>query len=128
YMAGGLMIASTNNSGTLGNNWSGEANLSATGRYVTYSSSANNLVAGDSNGNDDIFIKDTLTGTTTLISKSTNGNLGNQDYEFSSVSADGRFVVYQSTATNLVSGDTNGVRDIFWHDTQTGETRRISQS
>ncbi len=62
------------------------------------------------------------------ISVSSTGELGNGESGAPSISADGRFVAFQSDATNLVAGDTNGFTDIFLHDRQTGETRRISIS
>ena len=71
-------------------------------------SSADNLVAGDTNGKYDIFLKDTQTGAITLLSTDANGGLGNGDSFAPSLSADGRYVVFHSRASNLVSGDTNG--------------------
>jgi Tol biopolymer transport system component len=101
--------------------------ISADGRYVAFHSTATNLVASEVNGATDVFVKDTQTGTTTRVSvipASTTG--GNNSSTNANLSADGRYVVFQSVATNLVAGDTNGVQDVFRRDTQTGTTIRVS--
>lgn len=101
--------------------------LSADGRFVAFSSTANNLVAGDTNGVSDAFIKDTLTGLTTRISTDSTGNQAVGGASFvRAISADGRYAVLNSLSTNLVSGDTNGVQDVFINDTLTGATTRIN--
>ncbi|MEZ4211206.1 MAG: hypothetical protein R3B39_02875 [Candidatus Paceibacterota bacterium] len=75
----------------------------------------------------DIFLHDTQTGTTTRVSVDSLGNESdNASYYVGGISDDGRFISFHSTATNLVAGDTNGVDDIFLHDTQTGTTTRVS--
>ncbi|MBZ0320240.1 MAG: hypothetical protein K8L91_27760 [Anaerolineae bacterium] len=103
--------------------------ISGDGRYVTFYSGANNLVAGDSNGLTDIFVHDRQTGTTTRVSVATGGAQATGGGSFDPVlSGDGRFVVFFSQATNLVAGDTNGQNDIFLHDRQTGTTTRVSVS
>ncbi len=101
--------------------------ISADGRFVTFWSTANNLVSGDTNGKADIFVHDRQTGTTERVSVATGGTeaLGGNSYT-SAISADGRFVAFDSAATNLVSGDTNGTTDVFVHDRQTGTTERVS--
>jgi len=100
--------------------------LSADGRYVAFRSIATNLVPGDVTGHDDVFVHDTVTGTTELVSVSSSGTQGNGDSYWPAVSADGRYVSFSSLASNLVTGDTNGYRDIFVHDRLTGETKRVS--
>jgi len=100
--------------------------ISADGRYITYYSNAADLVAGDTNGNPDIFRTDATTGTTIRVSTATGGVEANADSYTPDISADGRYIVYQSNATNLVGGDTNGASDIFLTDTTTGFTARIS--
>jgi Tol biopolymer transport system component len=112
--------------GTEGNGPSFNPAISADGRYVAFTSVASNLVSGDTNGSDDIFVHDTQTGTTTRVSLATDGTQGNNDSYHPAISADGRYVAFWSTASNLVSGDTNGSDDIFVHDTQTGTTTRVS--
>jgi flagellin-like hook-associated protein FlgL len=100
--------------------------ISADGRYVTFTSWANDLVVGDTNGQIDVFIKDTVTGVTTRVSTDSAGNQGNGPSEASSISADGRFVAFTSGADNLVTGDTNTRTDVFVKDTLTGVTTRAS--
>jgi Tol biopolymer transport system component len=95
---------------------------------VAFNSDATNLVNGDTNGNSDIFVHDTQSGITTRVSIDTNGTQGNGDSSNASISADGRYVTFNSGATNLVSSDTNGTGDVFIHDTQTGATNRVSVS
>jgi flagellin-like hook-associated protein FlgL len=103
------------------------AAISADGRYAAFYSTANNLVAGDTNGVGDSFIKDILTGTTTRISTDSSGNQALGGYSLvEGMSADGRYVAFRSAATNLVAGDTNGLQDIFVKDTATGVTTRVS--
>lgn len=100
--------------------------LSGDGRYIAFSSDATNLVSDDTNGQEDVFVHDTQTSTTARISVSTNGTEGNGASVKPSISDNGRYVAFHSGATNLVSGDTNGKRDVFLHDTQTGTTTRVS--
>jgi Tol biopolymer transport system component len=112
--------------GTQGNDHSRFPSISADGRYVAFASLASNLVPGDTNGKQDIFVHDRLTGQTTRVSVASGGAQGNGDSEFPSISADGRYVAFQSYASNLVPGDTNLVPDIFVHDRLTGQTTRVS--
>ncbi len=100
--------------------------ISADGRFVAFYSAATNLVSGDTNAADDIFVHDRQTGTTERVSVATGGGEANGNSSGNAISADGRFVAFHSDATNLVSGDTNGFNDIFVHDRQTGATERVS--
>ena len=100
--------------------------ISADGRFVAFQSDATNLVVGDTNGRGDIFVHDRQTGTTTRISLDSAGNETNDASHGLSINADGRFIAFQSNATNLVAGDTNRRPDIFVHDRQTGATTRVS--
>ena len=109
-----------------GNNSSFEPAISADGRFVAFYSHATNLVVGDTNNTVDIFVHDHQTGQTTRVSVESDGLQGNDGSVYPSISADGRFVAFESLATNMVAEDTNGVRDIFVHDRQTGETTRVS--
>ena len=110
--------------GAQGNNDSDVADLSADGRYVAFHSVASNLVAGDTNGAEDVFVHDRQTGQTTRVSVAERRRTGQRRAaRHANVSADGRFVAFQSSASNLVPGDTNGVDDVFVHDRQTGQTR-----
>lgn len=105
-----------------------EPSISADGRYVTFSSFADNLVSGDNNQMSDIFIRDRLLGTTNRISVSSNGSETDYDSYSSSISPDGTHVAFASWAANLVSGDTNNCADIFVRDLISGITKRISIS
>ncbi len=107
----------------------GTSSISTNGRYVAFLSFAPNLVPDDTNGACDVFIRDTQLGTTTRISVDSQGNQSNElpdSTPLLSMSNDGRYVVFDSQATNLVPGDTNTGYDIFLRDTQTGTTKRIS--
>ena len=109
--------------GTQGNDSSGRLSISANGRYVAFASLATNLVSGDTNGAMDTFVYDRQTGQTTRVSgQLQTGTQGNDDSGFPSISADGRYIAFWSYASNLVSGDTNGVMDVFVNDRQTGQT------
>ncbi|MBV6514396.1 MAG: hypothetical protein HPKKFMNG_00019 [Planctomycetes bacterium] len=112
----GVRRTSVANSGTQANSSSAAFGISTEGRYALFSSSATNLVAGDTNGFVDVFVKDTLTGRIERISMGLAGAEPNADCLNASMSGDGRFVAFESDATNLVAGDTNGVRDIFVYD------------
>ena len=100
--------------------------ISADGRYVAFHSGAADLVPGDNNGLNDVYVRDVQEGTTTRVSVSLAG--GDPDHHSSvpSISADGRSVAFESQADNLVPGDTNGESDVFVRDMQTHTTRRVS--
>jgi Tol biopolymer transport system component len=122
---------SVTSDGTPANNISGRRGApvsSADGRLVAFDSLASNLVAGDTNAFDDIFVRDRASGTTQRVSVASNGTQGNNISSSPAISGDGQLVAFVSNATNLVAGDTNGVRDIFVHDRATGTTRRVSVS
>jgi Tol biopolymer transport system component len=89
--------------------------ISSEGRFVAFSSRASNLVPDDTNGVEDIFVYDRNLDATELISRGTDGP-SNGGSSFPKISADGRYVVFQSSASNLVADDTNGVSDIFVFD------------
>jgi len=125
-LTGETVRVSVASDGTEGDGLSAIPTISGDGRYVTFYSSATNLVEGDTNDAADIFVHDTLTGETVRVSVATDGAEGNGDSERSSISGDGRYVAFNSTATDLVEGDTNGHYDVFLHDTLTGETVRVS--
>ena len=93
---------------------------------VAFASLATNLVGGDTNGVQDIFLHDFQTGATTRISVSSSGVEANGPSFAPVISADGRYVAFESLASNLVAGDTNGVRDLFLRDTLAGTTTRVS--
>jgi Tol biopolymer transport system component len=118
--------ASVTSLGMQANNASSFPSLSGDGRYVAFQSTASDLVAGDTNFALDVFVHDRVGGTTERISQSSLGAQANNTSWFPSMSADGRYVAFESDATNLVSGDTNGQRDIFLRDRTNGTTERIS--
>jgi Tol biopolymer transport system component len=102
--------------------------LSADARYVAFSSTETRLVAGDTNGQPDVFVHDRQTGETRRVSVSSAGAQANSDSGWQTISADGRYVGFASHATNLVAGDTGGGQQAYMHDLQTGATRRVSVS
>jgi Ca2+-binding RTX toxin-like protein len=117
---------SVDSAGNLGNRNSLFSSISADGRFVAFSSGATNLVPGDTNNRDDIFVRDTLTNTTTRVSVDSAGNQADEISSTPSISADGRFVVFDSNARNLVPEDTNNTFDIFVRDTLNNTTTRVS--
>ncbi len=123
---GATTMVSVDSGGQQSNDESIECSISADGRYVAFQSYGTNLVAGDNNSMVDIFVHDRLLGETTRVSVDSSGAQGNNDSYRTSISADGRYVAFESYATNLVTGDNNGVHDIFVHDRQTGQTARVS--
>jgi hypothetical protein len=118
---------STDSSGVQGNDDSDFPAISSDGRYVVFESYATNLVAGDTNVKSDIFLKDLDTGITIRVSTDSNGAQSNNDSQISGISSDGRYVVFDSYASNLVAGDTNATSDMFLKDLDTGITIRVSK-
>ncbi|MDQ6806100.1 MAG: hypothetical protein M3065_14335, partial [Actinomycetota bacterium] len=110
------------------NGASDSPSVSADGRYIAFASSASNLVGGDTNGVQDIFVTDTVAGTTRRISVSSTLDQANGPSSDPHISDDGRYVAFQSDATNLVPGDTNGATDVFVYDLSTGAIQRVSVS
>lgn len=110
--------------GEPGNSDSSGGDISADGRYVAFDSSSSNLVAGDTNGTSDVFVVDRDSGSVRRVSVSLSGTQANGDSHGAVISADGRYVGFQSFATNLVSGE-RGFPAVFIHDMITGETVRI---
>jgi Ca2+-binding RTX toxin-like protein len=129
-------LVSVDSAGNPGNLQSGSPSISADGRFVAFTSEATNLVPGDTNRERDgdtnrerdmvgrdIFVRDTLTNTTTRVSVDSAGNQANSDSSSPSISADGQFVAFNSKSSNLVPGDTNNTDDIFVVDTSS--TRNV---
>jgi WD40 repeat protein len=123
---GTTLRVSVDSAGGEGNGYSARPSISADGRFVAFDSLASNLVPGDTNGDDDVFVHDRQTGTTTRVSVDSAGAQGNKGSVSASVSGDGRFVAFDSFASNLVPGDINEQWDAFVHDRQTGSTTRAS--
>jgi Tol biopolymer transport system component len=100
--------------------------ISADGRYAAFYSDASNLVVGDANGVRDVFVRDRQTGETTRVSVGNAGAEANDDSFEPAISADGRFVTFASSATNLSAGDSNDANDVFVRDRQANTTSRVS--
>ncbi len=111
-----------------GNGWSGSPAISGDGRYVAFRSLASNLVSDDTNGISDVFVRDLVEGTTVRASVSSDEVQGDGASLFCSISANGRFVAFESAATNLVEDDSNGKKDTFVRDLVDGATERVSVS
>jgi Tol biopolymer transport system component len=125
---GETALVSRDSGGVQGNGTSARPSISPDSRYIAFSSLATNLIAGDANNVEDIFIHDRQTGQTTLASVSSTGAQGNGASQIASISSNGRYVAFQSLATNLVTGDTNVAPDVFVHDRLTGRTKMASVS
>ncbi len=117
---------SVNSSGIEGSSYSDSISMSSDGRFVAFRSRASNLAQGDTNHVSDIFVHDRRSGATTRISVDSTGIQGNKASLAPSISPDGRFVAFESNASNLVPGDTNGFTDIFVHDRKSHQTTRVS--
>src|SRR5690606_32922666 len=96
------------------------------GRYVAFYSYANNLVPGDTNEHEDIFVKDRQTGVIIMASVASDGSIGNGDSYTPVISGNGLFVAFRSQASNLVAADSNKHWDIFVRDLTLGTTSRVS--
>lgn len=125
---GSIERVSVRSGGVQVSGYSRRPSITPDGRYVTFESDAPNLVPGDTNATRDAFIHDRQTGVTERVSVGAAGAQGDGTSQSSagSMSTDGRYVVFQSTATNLVPGDTNGAWDAFLRDRETGTTERVS--
>ncbi|GIU84059.1 MAG: hypothetical protein KatS3mg008_0834 [Acidimicrobiales bacterium] len=124
---GSTELVSVSTAGARGNSTSFAPSISLDGRYVVFESNASNLVAGDTNGRTDVFLRDVVSGVTTLVSRDSAGGPANGGSYDPAISDDGRFVVFESDASDLVSGDTNGARDVFIRDLASGVTRLVSR-
>ena len=109
-----------------GNGSSNSPSIDSEGRFVSFVSSSSNLVPDDTNGVEDIFVRDLVAGVTERVSFTSTGQQANSSNTLASISADGRWVAFQSFANNLVPGDTNDVFDVFIHDRETGLTELVS--
>jgi len=118
---------SVSGAGVQGNSFSSEKpSVSGSGRFVAFASSATNLVLNDTNAKVDVFVRDRELDTTTRVSVSSAGVQGNDRSERPAISEDGRFVAFESRATNLVAGDVNAGADVFVFDRQTSQIECIS--
>ena len=121
-----LERSSVSSTGGEGNGPSTGASISGDGRFVAFESTADNLVARRHQRVSDIFVRDRRTHTTTLVSVSATGGVADGPSTSASISDDGRYVAFDSTATNLVDGDVDARSDVFVRDLQTGTTTRLS--
>ena len=117
---------STGSGGEEGNHHSRHATLSADGRWIAFDSEATTFAPSDTNAATDVFLHDRRNGTTSCLSLGLGGAPGDDHSTLPSLSADGRFVAFQSFASDLVAGDTNGASDVFVRDVQLGTTERVS--
>ena len=126
-VTGARRLINVNSSGAHANRISFAPSLSARGRYAAFSSGAGNLVAHDTNHVIDTFVHDRRTGATIRVSVGVHARQGNGRADgFPVISGSGRYVIFDSFASNLVKGDTNGVADIFVRDLQAHTTSRVS--
>ncbi len=115
--------------GTAHNGANGESRapaISADGRYVAFVSTADNLVAADTNGRADVFVYDRQTGATELVSVDSAGNQADDASDAPAISADGRLIAFESRARNLVPRDANRDQDIFVRDRHAGATELVT--
>ncbi|MCL5882404.1 MAG: hypothetical protein M1539_00225 [Actinobacteria bacterium] len=127
---GAVSLVSAGADGSQGDDDSDAPSLSADGRFVAFRSLASSLAPGDTNGKTDVFLKDTQTGALTRVSTDASGAQGDaaSGYTSLAISANGRFVAFESGASNLVPDDSNGKRDVFIKDTQSGAIALVSAS
>jgi Tol biopolymer transport system component len=113
---GGTEQVSVGPGGSPGDRASGAPAISADGRFVAFQSDATNLVPADTNQRTDVFVRDRRLGTTTRVSVGPASVQGDRPSTGPQISGNGRFVAFQSVATNLIAEDTNSAPDIFVHD------------
>lgn len=115
--------------GERANGDSAEPAISLDGRYVLFASSASNLVPGDNNGKDDIFLRDLWTGTTTLVSTTASGGQLDAD-SYGPQLVDGNHIAFISSSNNVVNdgNPADNFADIFYKDLTTGHIMRVTSS
>jgi Tol biopolymer transport system component len=123
---GRVIRVSVDSSGNEAAEGSSDPSVSADGRFVTFNSSAANMVAGNTGEHPDVFVHDLSTGRTERVSTAWSGLEANGWSGNASVSGNGRFVAFDSMATDMVPGDNNGACDVFVHDRVTKRTRRVA--
>jgi hypothetical protein len=124
-----VIVSGLTGSSTAGNGASSNPQINSTGQFVTFESASTNLIAGDVNGLRDIFRRDCSTNSTVCVSAingSATPGAGFADSGPAPMSADGRYVVFTSSKTNLISNDTNNSNDVFRRDCNTNTTIIIS--
>jgi len=118
-------LISTSSNGVRGNGDSASPAISEDGRFIVFASESSNLVEGDNNIAWDVFLWDHQTGKIQRIIMAKDGSQPNGHSLATDISGDGRYVSFTSTASNLVDGDFNAMRDVFVYDTQNNTTKRI---
>ena len=121
-----VSIAANQAGGNANSSFGVSPSISADGRFVAFISYASNLVAGDTNGKLDAFVRDLRNLITVRVSVSTSGTQGNGHCRSVSISADGRYVAFDSESSNLAPGDWNAREDVFVRDLQGGITQLVS--
>ncbi len=126
---GKTRLVSVNSSGTKsGNAASQSPTISTNGQFVVFESAASDLVANDTNNASDVFIRDLIAGTTTLVSVSTNAvSPGNLESSAPTITPDGRYVLFASRASDLAANDTNNAVDLFVRDIAAGTTTLVTR-
>jgi Tol biopolymer transport system component len=125
-----LVSRATGAAGPGGDGLSGDASMSADGRYIAFDSEADNLSTEDDKAAVDVFVRDTVNNTTTLVSRATGaaGAPGTADSNFPFISPDGRYIVFQSDANNLSAEDNDAAGNVFVRDLQLGTTTLVSRA
>ncbi|SIS90839.1 beta strand repeat-containing protein [Neptunomonas antarctica] len=123
---GEVELVSRDANGVIANSYSYGPSISANGASVGFNSYANNLVLDDTNGTEDVFVKNLETGAIELVSKATDGTLGNGSSNGVTLSADGTKAAFSSRSSNLTANDTDTTSDLFVHDLTTGITELVS--
>lgn len=123
---GTLVLVTRNTAGAPSDGSARDASISASGRFVAYSSNAGDLVPGDGNGGYDVFVFDRKTGSTVLASADLDGGEANGNSRHPVLSKSGRIVAFTSNASDLVPGDGNAADDVFVRDLRAGATVRVS--
>ncbi len=123
---GTTVLVSANKNGLPGNGDCFPSGVSTNGRYVLFESAASNLIPFDTNGLTDIFLRDTWSNLTTLVSIATNGTAANGASHGAVLTPDGHFAAFVSSAVNLASGKNNIMGDIFVRDLQANTSEMIS--
>lgn len=127
-LTGDVVLVSVDSGGNVGNDASLTGEMSDDGNLVVFRSNADNLVPGDMNMSQDIFLRDIGAGTTTLVSESTGGGPGNAFSFDPAISADGTVVAFGSAATDLIPSDTNGAWDVFAYTVASGAIQSVSRN
>src|SRR5262245_23380339 len=127
-VAGSIALVSVRTNGVGGGDDNSVGpSISADGRFVAFQSAAGNLAPGDTNGLSDVFLRDMVAGTTLLVSRELSGRSAADRASASPIiSTNGRWVVFESAATNLVANDTNNSTDVFLFDRETGSNSLVS--